>query len=62
MHPKTYLVPIFFDEKRFTADIKSGDPIAVFRGALGFANDHFNKRFNEGEDVHQLVNERLESL
>jgi [protein-PII] uridylyltransferase len=58
MHPKTYLVPIFFDEKRFTADIKSGDPIAVFRGALGFANDHFNKRFNEGEDVHQLVNER----
>ena len=58
MHPKTYLVPIFFDEKRFVADIESGDPIDVFRGALGFANNHFNKRFNEGENVHQLVNER----
>ncbi|UVW34070.1 [protein-PII] uridylyltransferase [SAR92 clade bacterium H455] len=58
MHPKTYLVPIFFDEKRFVADIENRDPIDVFRGALGFANNHFNKRFNEGENVHQLVNER----
>ena len=58
MHPKTYLVPLFFDEKRFVADIESGEPIDVFRAALGFANEHFNKRFDEGENVHQLVNER----
>ncbi len=58
MHPKTYLVPAFFDEKRFVVDIESGEPIEVFRAALGCANDHFNKRFNEGENVHQLVNER----
>ncbi len=58
MHPKTYLVPVFFDEKRFAADIVKGNPIAVFRDALGFANNHFNKRFNDGENVHQLVNER----
>ncbi|MDG1081060.1 MAG: nucleotidyltransferase domain-containing protein, partial [Porticoccaceae bacterium] len=58
MHPKTYLVPIFFDEKRFVADIENGNPIDVFRGALGFANNHFNKRFYDGENAHQLVNER----
>ena len=58
MHPKTYLVPVFFDEKRFVVDIESGQPIEVFRAALGCANDHFNKRFYEGENVHQLVNER----
>jgi [protein-PII] uridylyltransferase len=58
MHPKTYLVPVFFDENRFVADIENGDPIDVFRAALGCANDHFDKRFHEGENAHQLVNER----
>ena len=60
MHPKSYLVPLFFDEKRFVADIEKDNPINVFRAALSGANNHFNNRFNEGEDVHRLVNERAQ--
>ena len=50
--------PLFFDQNRFLNDIQNGDPIEVFRNVLSAAQDHFNNRFHEGEDVHHLVNEQ----
>jgi [protein-PII] uridylyltransferase len=50
--------PLFFDQKRFLNDVENGDPIEVFRNALTAAQDHFNNRFHEGEEVHHLVNEQ----
>lgn len=49
--------PLFFDQKRFAADLEQGDPITVFRDALSAAQKHFNNRFDQGEEVHNLVNE-----
>ena len=49
--------PLFFDQKRFAADIEAGDAINVFRNALNAAQNHFSNRFYEGEEVHTLVNE-----
>ena len=50
--------PLFFDQNRFLNDIQNGDPIEVFRKVLSAAQDHFNNRFHEGEEVHHLVNEQ----
>ena len=55
--PSDLAVPLFFDQKRFLADLGSGDPVTVFRDALNAAQSHFSRRFHEGEDVHSLVNE-----
>ncbi|MBT5388629.1 MAG: [protein-PII] uridylyltransferase [Porticoccaceae bacterium] len=55
--PPGISVPLFFDEKRFSRDLASGDPVTVFRNALSAAQSHFNNRFHEGEEVHTLVNE-----
>jgi [protein-PII] uridylyltransferase len=55
--PPDLAVPMFFDQKRFTADLDAGDPVTVFRNALAAAQRHFNNRFHEGEEVHTLVNE-----
>jgi len=49
--------PLFFDQKRFVKDIAEGDAISIFRDALAAAQNHFNNRFHEGEEVHTLVNE-----
>lgn len=49
--------PLFFDQKRFVKDIAQGDAISIFRNALAAAQNHFNNRFYEGEEVHTLVNE-----
>lgn len=49
---------IFFDSRRFLADLETGNPIQIFRDALNAANVHFNTRFLEGGDVRTLVNER----
>ena len=49
--------PLFFDQKRFVKDIAEGDAISIFRNALSAAQNHFNNRFHEGEEVHTLVNE-----
>lgn len=49
--------PLFFDQKRFVKDIAEGDAISIFRNALAAAQNHFNNRFHEGEEVHTLVNE-----
>jgi len=49
--------PIFFDQKRFLADLQSRNPIHVFRDALSASRNHFDNRFLEGEDARTLVNE-----
>ncbi len=60
MHSESHLTPLFFDEKRFLADVESGNPISVFRNALSAANHHFNNRFYEGDEAHRLVNDRAQ--
>ena len=50
--------PIFFDQKRFSSDLNSHDPVQVFKNALNAANHHFHNRFNEGDEAHRLVRER----
>jgi [protein-PII] uridylyltransferase len=55
--PSALAVPLFFDQKRFVADLAAGDPVTVFRDALNAAQNHFSTRFHEGEEVHSLVNE-----
>ena len=55
--PSDLAVPLFFDQKRFAADLAAGDPVTVFRDALSAAQNHFASRFHEGEEVHTLVNE-----
>ena len=50
--------PIFFDQKRFSSDLTSQDPVRVFKNALNAADNHFNNRFNEGDEAHRLVRER----
>ena len=49
--------PLFFDQKRFQADLEKQDPVKVFRDALDASKSHFKNRFYEGEDIHNLVNE-----
>lgn len=49
---------IFFDSRRFLADLTTGNAIQIFRDALNAANVHFNSRFLEGGDVRTLVKER----
>ena len=58
MSSESDTAPLFFDQKRFLDDVENGDPIEVFRNALTAAQDHFNNRFHEGEEVHHLVNEQ----
>ena len=58
MSSESDTAPLFFDQKRFLNDVENGDPIEVFRNALTAAQDHFNNRFHEGEEVHHLVNEQ----
>jgi [protein-PII] uridylyltransferase len=53
----TNRAPIFFDQKRFVADLESQNPIKVFKNALSAAKNHFDNRFLEGEDARSLVNE-----
>jgi len=60
MHPETHSTPLFFDEKRFLADLEQGNPISVFRNALSAANHHFDNRFYEGDEAHRLVNDRAQ--
>ena len=56
LDPSQY-APLFFDQKRFKADLEKHDPIQVFRDALDASKLHFNNRFYESEDIHNLVNE-----
>jgi len=48
----------FFDEQRFTENLKTENPIKVFKEAIEAASVHFNDRFHEGEQVNTLIYER----
>ncbi len=50
--------PLFFRERRFSADLKNGEPMAIFCDAIFGANQHLNRRFIDGEDIRSLVTER----
>ena len=58
--PAGLAAPLFFDQKRFAANLLTEDPVTVFRNALSAAQKHFDNRFYEGEEVHTLVNERAQ--
>ena len=60
MSAESYVVPLFFDQKRFLANLENSDPVEVFRDALSAAYHHFNNRFHEGDEVHRLVNEQAQ--
>lgn len=51
-------IPLFFDEKRFLANLNTGDAQTVFRDAIRAADTFLNNRFEQGEDTETLVHER----
>ncbi|SMF43647.1 UTP--GlnB (protein PII) uridylyltransferase, GlnD [Alteromonadaceae bacterium Bs31] len=50
--------PIFFNQRRFRADLKKSEAIAVFKDAISGVTEHFERRFKEGDDIRYLVKER----
>ncbi|OUS10335.1 [protein-PII] uridylyltransferase [Gammaproteobacteria bacterium 54_18_T64] len=60
MNPSTEALPtpLFFDEKRFLANLDKGDAQTVFRDAIRGADTFLNNRFEQGEDTETLVHER----
>jgi [protein-PII] uridylyltransferase len=58
MNQKHTVPLLFFDEKRFIADLDKGRAIEVFRDVMNAVNQHFNNRFTEGEQIRTLVTER----
>lgn len=50
--------PIFFNQQRFRDDLEKTHRIKVFKDAIAGVNTHFDRRFDEGEDVRFLVTER----
>lgn len=50
--------PIFFNQHRFRQDLAARPPIPVFKAAIAGVNTHFDRRFEEGEDIRFLISER----
>ena len=50
--------PIFFNQRRFRDDLAYKPKIKVFKDAIAGINTHFDRRFEESEDIRFLVNER----
>lgn len=50
--------PIFFNQRQFREDLEKNPKIKVFKNAIMGVNTHFDRRFEEGEDIRFLVNER----
>jgi [protein-PII] uridylyltransferase len=50
--------PIFFNQRQFREDLGKKPKITVFKDAIAGINTHFDRRFDEGEDIRFLVNER----
>ncbi len=48
----------FFDQSRFRQALVDKPIIGVFKDALIAANNQFNARFREGEDIRNLIHER----
>ncbi len=55
--PEALPMPLFFDEKRFLANLCTGDAQTVFRDAIRAADTFLNNRFEQGEDTETLVHE-----
>lgn len=56
--PEILPMPLFFDEKRFLANLNTMDTQTVFRDAIRAADTFLNNRFEQGEDTNALVHER----
>lgn len=50
--------PIFFNQRQFRVDLENNPKIKVFKNAIAGVNTHFDRRFEEGEDIRFLINER----
>lgn len=50
--------PIFFNQRQFRENLEKKSKIAVFKDAIAGVNTQFDRRFEEGEDIRFLVNER----
>lgn len=50
--------PIFFNQRQFREDLERNPKIKVFKNAITGVNTHFDRRFEEGEDIRFLVTER----
>lgn len=48
----------FFDQGRFRKNLSEQNPIGVFKDAISAANIQFDRRFEEGEDISNLIYER----
>lgn len=57
-YPEFACQPLFFNQHRFRIDLASKPELKVFKDAIAGANAHFERRFDEGEDVRHLVAER----
>lgn len=56
--PEFACQPIFFNQQRFREDLKTKLPIKVFKDAIAGVNTHFDRRYDESEDIRFLVYER----
>ena len=56
MNPATEALPmpLFFDEKRFLANLSSGEPQSIFRDAIRAVDTSLNNRFERGEDTETI--------
>lgn len=50
--------PIFFNQRRFREDFAIKPAIRVFKDAISGVNGHFDRRYEEGEDIRFLISER----
>ncbi len=50
--------PTFFKQNLFRQALRERPSIAVFKNAIAGVNEHFDCRFDEGEDIRFLVSER----
>jgi [protein-PII] uridylyltransferase len=58
MWPEFPYQPIFFNQRRFREDFAHKPVIKVFKDAISGVNGHFDRRYEEGEDIRFLVAER----
>lgn len=50
--------PLFFDQKRFVADLQKKPAVKVFKDAINAANHQFDERFKVRENIRTLIRER----
>lgn len=56
--PEFACQPIFFNQQRFRKDLAKKPAISVFKNAIAGVNTHFDRRYEESEDIRFLVSER----